>query len=72
MDSFGSTLRNQAPDQYGEMSNTAISTKVMQMARQKWNMLDPDSRKTYMNRANKGESGFYLYLKNELNKSIQL
>ena len=59
------------PEIYGQMSNTAISTKVMEQARRQWTMLDPDSRKTYMNRANKGESGFYLYLQNELNKTIQ-
>ena len=71
MNSYGSVLRNADPEIYGQMSNTAISTKVMEQARRQWTMLDPDSRKTYMNRANKGESGFYLYLQNELNKSIQ-
>ena len=71
MNSFGSVLRNANPETYGQMSNTAISTAVMQQARRQWTMLDPDTQKTWMKRANKGESGFYLYLQNELNKTIQ-
>ena len=53
---------------YQGLSKTAISTRVVQAARQEWNALDPEIKETYERRAGPGQSAFMVYLTNEVSK----
>ena len=63
-----STIANKAGSlpQFKGMSQTAISSTVMQVYRPKWGALGEDERKSYNRRAGPGETGFMVYLKDQL------
>ena len=63
-----STIANKAGGipQFRGMSQTAISSTVMQIYRPKWGALGEDERKSYNRRAGPGETGFMVYLKDQL------
>ena len=48
------------------LSQTAISTKVLGVYRPKWAALSDEERKSYNRRAGKGQSGFMVYLQDQL------
>ena len=60
-----SSAAKQDPN-FAGMSQTAISSAVMQIYRPKWGQLSDADRKSYNRRAGKGESGFMVYLRDQL------
>ena len=52
--------------QFQGMSQTAISTAVMQIYRPKWAALSDEERKSYARRSGPGVSGFMTYLKEQI------
>ena len=63
---IGNTLRREQPEQYGDASNTAISSDILQEYRNDWPNMDPEVRKSYIRRAGPGESGFMVFLRDQL------
>ena len=61
-------MANQARtlEQFQGMSNTAISTTIIQTYRPKWTNLSEEERKSYTRRSAPGETGFMTYLKDQL------
>ena len=67
-DVFGRiTRRAQAinPD-YKNMTSAAINTRIMSIARDKWSKIDPDAQKQWNKQAPKGQNGFLMFLRSEL------
>ena len=61
-------VKSRNPERYGGLSNTAISTQIMQVARGNWAKLGSDVQQSYKPR--KGETPFMAYLRAELSQGI--
>ena len=61
-------VKSRNPERYGGMSNSAISTQIMQVARSNWAKLGTDVQQSYKPR--KGETPFMAYLRAELQKGV--
>ena len=64
-------MRAMNPEKFGNLSNAAVSTIFMQNARGEWNNLDPKIRSGFEKQAGSDESGFMLYVKSELQKTVR-
>ena len=64
----GNKLRAANPEAFGNMSNVALSTSIMQKFRPQWLALPESLRKKWENKAGEGSNGLMAYITSELNE----